>query len=69
MHFVDEQTDHGPIILQKAVDIGEKDTPASLEKKIHALEHIIYPEAIKLFLEKRLRIAGRKVKVLNTNYH
>lgn len=64
VHFVDEQMDHGPIILQAPVKVEENDTLESLEAKIHKIEHKIYPEAIKLFIENRLRVEGRKVKVL-----
>lgn len=63
VHFVDEQMDHGPIILQMPVRIEETDTLESLEAKIHKLEHKLYPQAIKLFLEGKLRIEARKVEV------
>lgn len=63
VHFVDEEMDHGPIILQKQVLIEETDTLVSLESKIHKLEHKLYPEAIRLFAEGKLRIEGRKVKI------
>ena len=63
VHFVDEKMDHGPIILQEHVRINKNDSPASLEAKIHRIEHSIYPQAIKLFVERRLRVLGRKVKV------
>ncbi|MBL7070202.1 MAG: phosphoribosylglycinamide formyltransferase [Candidatus Omnitrophica bacterium] len=61
VHFVDGQMDHGPIILQSPLRIEEGDTPESLEAKIHKLEHKIYPEAIQLFLEGRLKPLGRRV--------
>jgi phosphoribosylglycinamide formyltransferase 1 len=57
VHFVDEQMDHGPIILQKAVAIVENDTLQSLEKKIHKIEHAIYPEAIRLFTEGKIKLS------------
>lgn len=63
VHFVDELMDHGPIILQAAVRIEEDDTLATLEEKIHKIEHKLYPEAIKLFVEGRLRKEGRRVKI------
>jgi phosphoribosylglycinamide formyltransferase-1 len=64
VHFVDEKTDHGPIILQQAVKIEEDDTAGSLEEKVHRIEHKLYPEAIKLFIEGRLKIIeGRKIKI------
>lgn len=63
VHFVDEQMDHGPIILQSPVKIEESDTLDILEKKIHKIEHKIYPEAIRLIAEGRVRIEGRKVRI------
>ena len=63
VHFVDEKTDHGPIILQEAVQIEEDDTLESLEAKIHKLEHRLYPEAIRLYTEGKLKIIDRKVKI------
>jgi phosphoribosylglycinamide formyltransferase-1 len=63
VHFVDEKMDHGPIILQAAVKIEEKDTLESLEAKIHKLEHKLYPEAIRLFIGGKLRIEGRRVRI------
>lgn len=56
VHFVDELMDHGPIILQQAVEIKEDDTLFSLEKKIHKLEHRLYPQAIGLFIENKLEV-------------
>lgn len=64
VHFVDEELDNGPIILQEGVQILDKDTVDSLEEKIHKIEHKLYPEAIKLFCENKLKIIGRKVKIL-----
>jgi len=63
VHFVDEKMDHGPIILQEAVQIEEDDTLESLEAKIHKLEHRLYPEAIRLYTEGKLKIIDRKVKI------
>ncbi len=63
VHFVDEKVDHGPVILQEAVKITPQMKLASLEKKIHALEHKLYPLAIKLLVEKRIKIKGRHVKI------
>jgi phosphoribosylglycinamide formyltransferase-1 len=63
VHFVDEEMDHGPIILQKEVKVDESDTLSSLEAKIHRAEHKAYPEAIKLIQKGKLSISGRKVKV------
>lgn len=64
VHFVDEEMDHGPIILQAAVKINEDDTLESLEAKIHKIEHKLYPEAVNLFVEGRLKVEGRRVRIL-----
>jgi phosphoribosylglycinamide formyltransferase-1 len=64
VHFVDEQMDHGPIILQAAVKIKEDDTLESLEARIHKIEHKLYPEAVRLFVEGKLRVEGRRVRIL-----
>ena len=63
VHFVDEGTDSGPIILQAAVEVHEDDTEETLSARILEREHIIYPQAIKLFVEGRLEIVGRKVLI------
>ena len=65
VHFVDEKMDHGPIILQEAVQIEEDDTLESLEAKIHKLEHRLYPEVIRLYTEGKLKIIDRKVKIIS----
>ncbi len=64
VHFVDETLDGGPIILQRCVEVKENDTPETLADRILEQEHKIYPEAVKLFVENRLRIEGKKVKIL-----
>jgi len=64
VHFVDQEMDHGPVILQSAVEIKKNDTLKSLEIKIHQTEHKLYPQAIKLFLSRKLKVTGRKVKIL-----
>jgi phosphoribosylglycinamide formyltransferase 1 len=63
VHFVDEGTDTGPIIIQAAVPVLPDDTLESLSARIHAEEHRIYPRAIRLFAEGCLRIEGRRVIV------
>jgi phosphoribosylglycinamide formyltransferase-1 len=55
VHFVDEKMDHGPVILQERLKIKSRDTLASLEKRIHALEHKLYPQVIKLFCGGKIR--------------
>jgi len=61
VHFVDEGMDSGPIILQEAVKVCENDTVTSLSERILEKEHIIYPEAVKLFVEGKLKVEGRIV--------
>ncbi len=63
VHFVDEGMDTGPIILQKAVDVSDDDTEESLAGKILKEEHLIYKQAIKLWLEGRLAVEGRRVRI------
>lgn len=65
VHFVDEGVDTGPIILQSVVPIFDDDTEGTLLERIHTEEHRIYPEAIRLFAEGRLRIEGRRVFIEN----
>jgi phosphoribosylglycinamide formyltransferase-1 len=64
VHFVDEHLDNGPIILQKTVEIREGDTEEALLERIHKEEHRAYPEAIKLFVEGKIKIEGRRVRVI-----
>lgn len=64
VHFVTEDMDAGPIILQAPVIVKEDDTEETLADAVHREEHRIYPEAIKLFTEGRLKIQGRKVKII-----
>jgi len=64
VHFVDEGVDTGPIIMQAAVPVLDDDTPETLAERILAEEHRIYPQAIQLLAEDRLRIEGRRVRVL-----
>jgi phosphoribosylglycinamide formyltransferase-1 len=61
VHFVTEGVDEGPIILQAAVPILDADTPDTLAARILVEEHKIYPQAVQLFAEGRLRIEGRRV--------
>jgi phosphoribosylglycinamide formyltransferase-1 len=63
VHFVDEGVDTGPIVLQAAVPVLEGDTEETLAARILAEEHRIYPEAVKLFAEGRLALAGRRVRI------
>ncbi|KGK98981.1 phosphoribosylglycinamide formyltransferase [Methanococcoides methylutens] len=64
VHFVDEGMDTGPIILQRCVPVLEGDTEDTLAGRILEQEHKIYPEAVKLFAEDRLKVDGRIVSIL-----
>jgi phosphoribosylglycinamide formyltransferase-1 len=61
VHYVNEEVDGGPIILQTVVPIYDNDNEASLSKRILEQEHIAYPEAIQLIIEDRLTLSGRRV--------
>lgn len=63
VHFVNEECDEGPIIIQAVVPVFSDDTEASLMARILKQEHRIYPRAIQLYAEGRLTVAGRKVLV------
>ena len=63
-HFATEIADSGPIILQKAVQVLEDDTPATLQRRVmEEAEWVILPEAISLFCERRLELDGRIVRI------
>ena len=64
VHFVDEKVDHGAIILQSAVEVRDDDDEDSLSSRILKEEHKLYSKAVKLFLEGKLQVEGRKVKIL-----
>jgi phosphoribosylglycinamide formyltransferase-1 len=64
VHFVTKDMDAGPIILQSSVKVTEDDTEETLAEAIHEEEHKIYPRAIQLFVEGKLKIEGRKVRIL-----
>jgi phosphoribosylglycinamide formyltransferase-1 len=63
VHFVDEHTDHGPLIVQGAVAVAPDDTEETLRERILAVEHEIYPLAIQMFAEGRIQVEGRRVIV------
>jgi phosphoribosylglycinamide formyltransferase-1 len=64
VHFADEQFDQGPIIAQSCVPIAEDDTIEELESRIHAVEHVIYPQVLAAIAEGRVLVEGRKVRVV-----
>jgi phosphoribosylglycinamide formyltransferase 1 len=61
VHFVDEGLDSGPIVLQRAVNVMDSDTEEQLSARILRKEHELYPEAVSLFTEGKIKIIGRKV--------
>lgn len=63
VHFVDEETDHGPILAQAAVPIVPGDTEATLHARVQRQEHRLYPLAIQLIAEGRVRVEGRQVLI------
>jgi phosphoribosylglycinamide formyltransferase-1 len=63
VHFVDEGVDSGPVILQKAVPVMDGDTEQTLSERILEQEHQLYPEAVRLIAEGRIKVDGRRVSV------
>lgn len=63
VHFVDDQYDHGPIILQKCVPVLDDDTPDTLADRVQAAEREIYPQALQLIAGGRVTVEGRRVRV------
>ena len=65
VHFVSEECDGGPIVLQKAVEVLDDDTPEALQKRImEQAEWVLLPQAVSLFCQGRLKVQGRRVKIL-----
>lgn len=65
VHFADNEYDHGPIIVQKTVKVLEDDDEHTLAARVFEAEKRAYPEAVNLFAQGRLRIEGRRVRVLD----
>lgn len=65
VHFVDEGVDSGPIILQKAVGVLDSDSEETLSSRILREEHKLYPLSVKLFVEGKIEVKGRKVFIKN----
>ena len=65
VHFVEEGVDSGPILLQAIVKVNYSDTEDKLSKRILSKEHKIYPQAVNLVARKKIRIVGRRVKILS----
>ena len=64
VHFVIPEMDAGPIVLQKAVKVRDEDSVETLSRRILREEHRLYPLAVKLLVEDKLRIKGRRVVIL-----
>lgn len=67
VHFVDEEADTGPIILQKTIEVDYNDTSETLQQKVLKIEHDLLPLAVKYFCEERLEVTERKVKIKELN--
>lgn len=63
VHFVDDQYDHGPIIIQRTVPVLQDDTPETLAARVFEQECIAYPEALNLIAAGRVRVVGRRVLI------
>jgi phosphoribosylglycinamide formyltransferase-1 len=63
VHFVDDQYDHGPIILQRVVPVRDDDTAQSLASRVFAAECEALPEALRLIAEGRVSVCGRRVRI------
>jgi phosphoribosylglycinamide formyltransferase 1 len=63
VHFVDEEVDHGPIVLQQSVPVQPGDDEVSLVARVHEVEHELYPRAARLLAQGRLRVEGRTVHI------
>lgn len=61
VHFVDEEADTGPVILQNTVEVKQEDTADTLAERVIKIEHQLLPKAVQLFCEGRLSVNGRKV--------
>jgi phosphoribosylglycinamide formyltransferase-1 len=68
VHVVDKGVDTGPIVVQCALPVSPDDTPETLAEKVLKWEHRIYPQAVKWFVEDRVKIEGRKVIVEGADY-
>lgn len=63
VHFVNEQVDAGPIIVQRVIPVRDDDTAESLAVRVLVEEHRAYPEAVRLYCDKRLEVQGRRVRI------
>ena len=63
VHFVSEEVDGGPIILQESIDVSDCDTPEMMQKKVLTIEHKILPKAVKLYCDNKLEVIDERVKI------
>ena len=63
VHFVDSGTDTGPVILQAVVPVTQDDTEETLSARIQAEEHLLFPEAVRLFVDGKISVEGRRVRI------
>lgn len=66
VHFVDEGLDSGPVVLQEAVPVIQRESVKTLQQRIQALEHRLYPIAIDLFCRDKLKVEGRRCYIIDT---
>ena len=64
VHLVDDEYDHGPIVVQRAIFVAPDDTADSLQQRVHDIEFDLYTDAVRLFAEDRIRVEGRRVHIL-----
>lgn len=64
VHFVDEEADTGPVILQQAVEVKDDDTVETLATRVLEVEHQLLPKAVQLFCDGKLSLEGRRVRIL-----
>jgi len=69
VHLVDEEYDHGPVVLQEPVPVYADDTPDALAARVLDVEHRLYPEALRLFAQDRIRVDGRTVRIEDAGRH
>jgi phosphoribosylglycinamide formyltransferase-1 len=68
VHFVTAETDRGPIIIQAAVQVIPSDTEETLAARVLQQEHRIYPEAVRWFMEDRLKLSDNSVEVSDADF-
>ena len=66
IHVVTAEVDGGPIVMQKAVPVLEDDTPETLQERVLKEEHKLYPRAIQLFAQGKVKIEGRRARIIET---